>query len=256
MPGGQDDPTLRLAHAAVHIEVLKLAVREFLDSSPFTVTVTVTENEREQVVTLDDDVEFPAEISLIAGDAIHSMRAALDNLVWQLGLTVIPEPRRQLVWPVGDRDLTQSRVRPGDKRLSGLPQGAAERVLEFQGTEGHMKWFRLTDLQELWKRDKHQTLQVMAAYAAAPVAVVVHPADSAGFDPEWLQQPSYQGAVLPGGVLVRLPAGVDARLSWEFGVAFGTGPVMGEPLIQWLCDTHRMIETEVFPEFGDFLPGM
>ena len=79
MSASQNDPVARMRHAKRRLNELVAIAREFLDSNPYDVQVRRRDSEFEFYLARADRI--PEQLSLVAGDAIHAMRATLDNLV-------------------------------------------------------------------------------------------------------------------------------------------------------------------------------
>ncbi len=86
-------PEQRLDWAREHLERLRSAATKYLD------TVLPSEDDYAvatgvSAVEITVDEEPPVQIGLMAGDAIHNLGAAIDNLVWELaGTTATRAPQ-------------------------------------------------------------------------------------------------------------------------------------------------------------------
>ena len=74
----------KLNRADRHIVDLGDLVERFLTSQPFAVERVVSEDGRRHVVRWTRTAEIPVEISLVAGDAVHNLRSALDHLAVEI----------------------------------------------------------------------------------------------------------------------------------------------------------------------------
>lgn len=252
MTQGQRDPVLRLEHARRHLLRLDGLLRDFFKRDPW--TVEVTEESGEHVVVLVGARQVPAEVGLTVGDAVNAMRSSLDNLVWQLGLTVAEEPWKRLSWPASQGG--EPAVPDNDTRLRGLPDAARELVREMQASVDE-RWTPLAQLDRLWNDDKHRRLHLLTGYVGSPTGMVVHPpADSPGLFAARYGQTARVGLSEPGDVLLRVPLGYEVSLDWDLTVAFGAGPLAGQPVAEALDALHTFVEDEVLPRFRIFLPHM
>jgi len=59
-----------------------------------------TEATRERSASIGDGVP-PEDLALIAGDAIHNLRSALDHIAWELVAAGSSEPNHRTQFPVG-----------------------------------------------------------------------------------------------------------------------------------------------------------
>lgn len=159
-------------------------------------------------MVLTGAARVPPEISLTVGDALNALRSALDNLVWQLGLTESAQPHERLAWPVAREG--GPGVADNDQRLRGLPDGAARLVRAMQAAEDG-KWTPLVHLDRLWNDDKHRRLHLLTGYVTSPAGLVVHPpADSPGLFAARYAQTARVGLSEPGDLLLRIPLGYEA----------------------------------------------
>jgi hypothetical protein len=84
-----DGSRLKVQRAREHLKTLDDEMRAFSDSEPYRV---VTEQEPEthdyvwRVFFNRPDVRPPDHLAVVAGDAIHNLRSALDYLAWQLAI--------------------------------------------------------------------------------------------------------------------------------------------------------------------------
>src|SRR6478752_5006840 len=95
----------RLERARLHCEAFYREADAFFQSRPVRVALEHDRQlgrflSRAQVLT-----EPPVELSMIAGDAIHNLRAALDNLMWGFALRQpnLPIKTTQVYFPIFDR---------------------------------------------------------------------------------------------------------------------------------------------------------
>ena len=84
----------KVDRAKEHVDYLKVLSKKFLDSRPYQVYPNHNSQTGECEWFLTKDAAIPAEISLVAGDAIQNLRSTLDHLVWQLIIVnnKIPKP--------------------------------------------------------------------------------------------------------------------------------------------------------------------
>lgn len=243
----QNDPVTRLRHARRRLNELVAIAAEFFDSSPYDVQVRRQNGEFEFYLARADPI--PEQLSLVAGDAIHAMRAALDNLVWQLALTVVNDPYDRISWPMAN-------VKADDNRLRGVPAGAAE-IIRVHAPDASQSWALLGTLDRLWNDDKHRNLTILATYAAFPTGLIMHPSGTyEGTVAAAISRTSQAGIAHQGDTLLRLPDVVDGELEWRMGIVLGNSIAYGEPALELLEDMWTMLAHEVLPSFRTFLPGM
>ncbi|WP_375430521.1 hypothetical protein [uncultured Friedmanniella sp.] len=163
----------RLDRALLHCEQLEGGLREFFRDRPFRVFL---EHDRELGRFLIRGRilrQPPEEFSQIAGDAIHNLRASLDNLMWGFARMHQDPPKRprRVAFPIYDVKTAQSKKQPswdveGREAVDGVVAPAVADVIEqFQpcigspeDPQGHLLWV----LNLLWNENKHRNPSVTA----------------------------------------------------------------------------------------------
>lgn len=88
-----DGPRARIGRAVEHFEALDAAISAYVDREPY-VLASERNPQGWHIFTVSDIREPPPkQLGLIFGDILHSLRAALDNLAWQLVLFNDCQPR-------------------------------------------------------------------------------------------------------------------------------------------------------------------
>lgn len=103
----------------------------------------------------------PQRFGLIAGDAIHNLRSALDHLVWQLALTKPERPFDRTEFPIVAKDTPENRAY--FKRVTqSVPDEALPIIKELQPYQrgARYKDDPLWQLDKLWNIDKHRVIPV------------------------------------------------------------------------------------------------
>lgn len=123
---------LKIERARQHLETLGHETRVFIESNPYRYVGERDPETGDQVVRIRFnrvDVRIPARLGLIAGDASHNLRSALDHLVWQLA-TVGAGPGRFTQFPLFD-DADEYR-RNEERFLQGVVEGHRARIEALQ----------------------------------------------------------------------------------------------------------------------------
>jgi hypothetical protein len=78
----------KLAHAIEHTNVLKAEIEEAGAPDPTAIPLRRAYEAADGAVVyrIDRMIKIPEHWPLIAGDAIHDLRSALDHLMWQLAI--------------------------------------------------------------------------------------------------------------------------------------------------------------------------
>jgi hypothetical protein len=90
----------KIERAKKHIRDLNGAIGAFLDSSPYEIATKQDPQTRHPIHYLAKVADVPAEISLIAGDAIHNLRPSLDHLAHGLVLANGQAPGKNTYFPI------------------------------------------------------------------------------------------------------------------------------------------------------------
>ena len=115
--------------------------------------------------------EPPVGWSLIVGDFVQNLRAALDHLVWQLVRANGQQPGRSIAFPIFDQEPPMRRGHRERERWKAMTRGVHPAALRFierlqpysPGGDGPSRNV-LTALRKLSNEDKHRT--ILSAFSA------------------------------------------------------------------------------------------
>lgn len=144
---------LRLRRASEHIEVFRTEEAAFVAAKPFEL-VPVSADAAERY-TLKITARPPTHLRFPVGDAIHNLRATLDNLVWGLGQLCGEPPGSGIAFPVCESP--EEFERRGRRSLGNhLSRAAVDLVRSLQpftmtDPRRHVLWV----LNKLSNQDKH-----------------------------------------------------------------------------------------------------
>jgi hypothetical protein len=154
-----DGPLLKLDRAKKHIADLEVAIRNFWDSDPYQVVNEPDAESGQDVYIVRVRADPPQELSAIAGDAIHNLRATLDLLVRQLIVANGKTPQKD-AFPISD--MKSKFDTGGSKSLKGrISSDALKIVRELKPYKGGNDAF--WGLHQLDVIDKHRLLLVVGA---------------------------------------------------------------------------------------------
>ena len=156
----------KVERASLHLKSLHAEITPFLESKPkpyrFISKVDVETSRYVLLVVIER--QPPLEWSLIAGDFIQNLRAALDHLVWQLVRANGQKPTGGNAFPLFDQLPPKKRGHPErqkwDRALAGVHPGAInfiELCQPYKGPDGPSRHL-LAALRKLSNEDKHRTL--------------------------------------------------------------------------------------------------
>ncbi len=168
MSGSMTPPREKLAWANHHIATLDNEIQRFFDGDDYTVGSNFDEETEQHVIAVRIKNEPPLlRWSHITGDALHSLRATLDYLIYQLAIRGTgkepPPNHRDLQFPIfinehGDRGYDSK----APKQIAGIPPGAETLVKGVHpfGDRNHPLFL----LNKLNNADKHRTPHLTVAF--------------------------------------------------------------------------------------------
>ena len=134
--GRVDDPLLgarlKVERALQHLDSLREQTRTFTESDPYRTVIEADPETGDQVVRIrftHAERRIPRRLGLVAGDAIHNLRSALDHLTWQLAV-LGTGPGRRTQFPLFD-DPNEYR-RNEAQLLEGIAKGHRARIETLQ----------------------------------------------------------------------------------------------------------------------------
>lgn len=160
----------KAAHAERHLKILHDQVSDYLASAPLKVEGSIDVETSEFVATLAIRESPPVLWSLIAGDVVANLRAALDHAVCRLVERGGGDVTTSHAFPILDAPpLPGQKARQWDQKIRGVGEGA-EYVIEmaqpFSGSPDDVRETVMHSLRELSNEDKHRVL--LARYTTIP----------------------------------------------------------------------------------------
>lgn len=162
----------KVKRASRHLEVLHSEIRTFAasDPKPYRFVPEIDKAASRYLLRVKIERTPPSDWSLIAGDFVQNLRAALDYLVWQLVIANKGEPVKANAFPLFDHpppSNPKNRSRKSwDAKLAGVhPDGICfiESCQPYGGSDGPDRHL-FAALRELSNQDKHRSL--MPAFSA------------------------------------------------------------------------------------------
>ncbi|MDQ1742190.1 MAG: hypothetical protein QOE23_529 [Pseudonocardiales bacterium] len=248
----------------MYCDKLDSEVRAFLESNPFGY---VTKHDREEGRYFAHAKILrrpPASLGLLTGDAIHNIRASLDNLFWAFACRFHNPPRNhRIAFPIF-KDQSRRGSKPGwDVGLNYLRSVAPAvgtvitDLQPFERSKADPSGDPLWMLERLWNDDKHKRVVPVASALPLDPRVQIRAiggdfrvrARTRGFFAN--SGPFEDDAVLAGCMYD--PAGHvegDLEFIFTFDVAFPKeGPARGAPLANLVRGLHDHVRHEVLPRF-------
>jgi hypothetical protein len=135
---------LKVERAEEHIADLDVAIGAFLDSKPYEIEAKRNPDTRQLIYYVTRVEDIPARISLLAGEAIHSLRSALDHLAFAMAMAspiTAPSGGGKLNFPIG-ADGAKYQANPF-RKIQGMRQdfvNAVDAIQPYKGGAGHRLW--------------------------------------------------------------------------------------------------------------------
>lgn len=150
------DAYRKLEWSQHHINDLNGKITDFLAQKPFKLIIRHQPKASKMTFRVKTEKSIPPEFSLIIGDAVHNLRAALDLLLYALAVERAPSPDNiQFPFPRNSTDnaLTGT-INSGQVKLAGKKVEEAIRKLDPRPTGNPI----LSGVHALDVRDKHKLL--------------------------------------------------------------------------------------------------
>jgi hypothetical protein len=235
-------PRLKVERARQHIADLETHIAEFHKRAPYLVVREEDPKTGDLVWRVRVREQPPPSLALLAGDAVHNLRTALDHLMWQLVLANGHEPDDQTMFPI-TANATRFRA-GGPRRMKGASARAVAAIRAAKPYKGgnDLLW----RLHRLDANDKHRLLYVvgaahrsitLASSLPSPTGTGRVPLPKFDLHPADRQFPLRDGAEL---FLVRAAGRAGYAENYDepefsFEVALSDGEVVeGEPILQTL----------------------
>lgn len=241
------DPTsswwAKANRAKEHIDSLRRQVSEFRASEPYSLTPEPTDKPGRLAYRLRFLRPVPVPVSTTVGDALHNLRAALENLAFEVarrdqGGTLTPGQEKESTFPIGEssealddwfRRRAKKGLAYGDQARAALRSvqpfvnlEEAHRlgVAMDESFEEEFRWSELHRLDALWNVDKHRRLALMAWWPDIVYWESNGPSSRRAFPGD--------GTVADGSVLLYTEGsdhGQGDKLSHMFNLALADDPV-------------------------------
>jgi len=168
-----DNIYAKLARADQHIGQLQIEIDSLIGAAPYSTIVDMEPDAVEDFRRMLSEIDVPPRIAIVAGEAIHQTRSALDHLASELvlinGRTISKATQFPIYQcrPANRDDATSYAARTEGMTISA--KAIIDGLQPFNSTDPDNHPLAL--LQRLNNRDKHQALLVTVA---APRPIVLH----------------------------------------------------------------------------------
>lgn len=246
----------RLDRALHHLESLKTEVSGWFEENPYSLLTDFDMESGRNCLRIEDLRQPPANFSLIIGDCLHNLRAALDNLVYELAVVKAggPLPENVAVGTEFPIFIDEKKfLDKGKRKIGNIRPGAQTIIQGLQPYKRRHPYKPSSDflwiLNRLNNIDKHR-LPPLVAFV--PKEISFFSADSRGVRDFRL----YWGATENNAVVADYIASVDSYTAVDMqrppalSVAFGEGdqiPIQDAPADVVLARTRNHIVQNVVP---------
>lgn len=247
-----------MRRARFHVAELVAAVQTEIPSAPYRVRGESDQAAGAFVIRAETNPEFtgiPTDLPLIAGEAAHQLRSALDHLVWQLVVAntgAVPTGTKS-GFPIFKNEKGYDERAP--PMIMGVSNAAAARIRAAQpfqaggDAERALTWV----LHELNNADKHRLIPVVLDHTSV-VHVHLRKRDGAILEVlptrEELREPLRDGLEIARLPLAEIGDGDSLDVPFGFDVAFEEiGGVRRHPATQLLGEIADHIE-RLLESFG------
>jgi hypothetical protein len=233
--------------------------RAFLRTKPYSMSVKYNAKTREHSLWFHVRNKPPVAFSLLMAEYVHQLRAALDNIAWEMAVRYLASqgktrpPGRYTAFPVclepndWDKGSTKSRI-------VDFPPAALSEVQDLQpyngtdivGPKSHRLWL----LTELWNADKHRALVLTLGTASKLRIDFDKPCEIRGM---WLK------GFDKDRPLARVFAYGERQLQYKtkppFRIGFGYGGpyLSGLVVVTNLSRLYQFVRHEALPRLKPFL---
>jgi hypothetical protein len=240
----------RLDHALIHCEALDRRVRSFMEREPL---VAVADHDIESghyIIRGHIREPLPMDFGFIAGDAIHNIRASLDNLYWAFAVRHNDPPDNMAAFPVIEKATGKRGWESKQSRIVndvGIDVAMVlQSVQPFEISKGDPSVNPLWVLNRLWNDDKHR--RVIPVAGAASPETMSGPFRVRGFRGPYIRRGPFTDGDALAGFSYDPAGGLEGTPKFDvaFYVAFPQdGPVGGARLSDSIRALHDYVRRVV-----------
>lgn len=238
---------LKVERAGKHIDDLAAVCKAFINSTPYTLDRETEPKTGYYHFSVTNMQAPPPEVGLIAGDAIHNLRSALDHLACQLVLANGNLPSRQTCFPIFD---SESKYQTMDTRkVQGMSPAAISAIDAAKPYKDGNN--ALYTLHELDIADKHHAL--LTTLVSVTQATINVPGSIRDFKAPLFALPNFQKPLKDGDVIFICEPGVEdiTHVAFEVGLC-EPELVEGKPIVRVLGQMVKHVNNTIL-SFERFL---
>ncbi|HEX8843333.1 MAG TPA: hypothetical protein VF791_01635 [Pyrinomonadaceae bacterium] len=233
---------LKVERAKKHIRDFEVLKTEFIKTKPYTLVTDFDPHTGYNNTRVTNLTSPPVELGLIAGDAIHNLRSALEHLARQLVLINGGTPTIQTGFPVWE-DPTEYRAQR-NRRVQGMKQSAIDAIdatEPYNGGKGTGLWV----LHDLDIADKHHALLVTLISVTNASVLTTNPYWwRGGFGVKNFALPNFGTPLKDGDVVLTCDPEFQDNVKPTFDVALVEHKVVkGKPLLEGLHYLSNLVDS-------------
>lgn len=229
---------VKIERANKHVVDLHAAIRAYFESEPYRVFPKPNPDKTGLIYGVGDVADVPTDVSVIAGDAFHNLRSALDHL---MGHLLVVGGNRPNGPTKNDNFIVRDGANDFESSLNGVAKDLRPDAVEalrglqpYKGGKGHAFWV----LHRLDIIDKHRLLLTINSRLAS--VAMLHKNTSRA-SPTTL----FEGVHVPlkaGDVLLRTYGNFPQDLQFAFDVSLNEpGVVEGKAVLETAKQLHDLV---------------
>lgn len=223
-------PKLKIERAERHIRDLQAAIDAFLACDPYPIRIEDDPKQRIRRITIDFVAAIPDEVALIAGDAAHNLRSALDITICDIGASLGDHTRRARFPFATNPDDFEAELK---RKVKGFPPDILNLIRGLKPYDGGDDVLRA--LHRLDIIDKHQII----------VPAANHVAFGASSPGEFGSFRNYSRNPVGNRMVAHLSLDrvADKDVQATVAITFGHGqPFEGQPMVPTLLDLAQLVK--------------
>ncbi|OGA54641.1 MAG: hypothetical protein A3F74_15310 [Betaproteobacteria bacterium RIFCSPLOWO2_12_FULL_62_58] len=227
-----EGPKLKVERAKRHIDELEREIEVYRQTKPYSITPNIDTAAPGEVINIDLPKVVPMNLSVIAGDVLHNLRSALDQLVCRLAERSGANSTNGVYFPFGrDSAEFEAAAKGKIKKLNAAAQTFIRELKPYKGGND-LLW----SIHALNIMDKHRLLVPVGSLATLRGVPVGEPLYG-------LMLPDFN-ALKEGTnkILLRPTPIYDHKIEFAFDIAFGdVEPVKDQSVLATLHQLSDLV---------------
>jgi hypothetical protein len=223
----------KIKRAKKHLGDFEVARNRFFDPQPYVIDREHNSQTGDDVFKVNNIRIPPVELALIAGDAIHNLRSALDHLTYQLVLVAGGKTSVRTGYPIfATAERYESEKARKVEGMSDAAKHDIDASKPYGGGTDELYWLHTLNIS-----DKHHELLITLVSVSGALVIM----------PRWykprFQFYNFRTPVKDGDIILTCEPGFDENVNFAFDVAFGEPEVVkGKPVLELLHQTTDFVD--------------